>query len=139
MKLHAKFVAGLAVLALAVLPATAGAVSYHPEYQPEHPPTPPPAAQPQGHAYGFYCQGFSKKHVKGEKGTPFSQCVHAMKQADHNENLNAKKACQAFKGQKHTPHGDKGTPFSRCVKGVNQLRKEQRQEEAAGVTTSSAV
>lgn len=139
MKLHSKLVAGLAVLALGVVPATAGAVSYQPEYHPEHPTTPPPAAQPQGQAYGFYCQGFSKKHVKGEKGTPFSTCVHAMREADHKESLNPKKACKAFKGQKHTPHGDKGTPFSRCIKGVNQMRKEQRQEEAAGVTASSAV
>ena len=23
------------------------------------------------------CQGMSRKHVKGEKGTPFSQCVVA--------------------------------------------------------------
>jgi hypothetical protein len=135
MKLHAKFVTVLAVLVLAALPATAGAVSYQPEYHPEHPPTPPPAAQPHGHAYGFWCnkQGFGKKHVKGQKGTPFSQCVHALKVADNNDKMAAKKACKAFKGQKHTPHGDKGTPFSRCIKSVNQMR----QEEAATVMTSS--
>jgi hypothetical protein len=130
MKLHSKIVAGLAVLALGLLPASAGAVSYHPEYQPEHPTTPPPAAQPQGHAYGYYCKGFSKKHVKGEKGTPFSQCVHAMKQSDNNDNLKAKKACKTL-SKKHVK-GQKGTEFSRCVKAVNQLR----QEQAAMVTTS---
>jgi hypothetical protein len=136
MKLHAKFVTVLAVLALAVLPATAGAVSYHPEYQPEHPTTPPPTAgQPQGHAYGYWCnkQGFSKKHVKGQQGTPFSQCVHALKVADNNDQKTAKQACKAFKGQKHVPHGDKGTPFSRCIKSVNEMR----QEKAATVTASS--
>ncbi|MGC9219861.1 MAG: hypothetical protein ACP5H2_00750, partial [Solirubrobacteraceae bacterium] len=28
-------------------------------------------------AYGKYCKGESKKHVAGQKGTPFSQCVTA--------------------------------------------------------------
>ena len=138
MKLHSKIVTAVAVLAMAV-PATAGAVSYHPEYHPEHPTTPPtappPAAHPQGHAYGYWCnkQGFSKKHVKGQKGTPFSQCVHALKVAHNNDNKTARQACKALKGQKHTPHGDKGTAFSRCIKSVNQMR----QEEAATVTASS--
>ena len=129
MKLQMKLALGMAVLALGLVPALAGATSYQPEYKPENPP--PPTA-PKGHAYGFYCKGFSKKHVKGQKGTPFSQCVHAMKVADHNDNISAKKACKAFKGQKHTAHGDKGTAFSRCIKGVNQLRREQ----AATVSTS---
>jgi hypothetical protein len=139
MKLRSKFVAGLAALALAVVPATAGAVSYHPEYQPEHPNTPPPAAHPQGHAYGYWCnkQGFSKKHVKGQKGTPFSQCVHALKVAHNNDKKTAKQACKAFKGEKHTPHGEKGTAYSRCIKSVNQMRQEQRQLEHTGVTASS--
>lgn len=134
MKLHLKLVLGLAVLALGVLPAMgmADGPNYGPEYKPE---TPPPKTEaPKGHAYGYYCKGFSKKHVKGQKGTPFSQCVHAMKVADNNENVSAKKACKQFKGQKHVPHGDKGTPFSRCIKGVNELRREK-----AATVTSSAV
>ncbi|HET9677504.1 MAG TPA: hypothetical protein VFP21_08390 [Solirubrobacterales bacterium] len=133
MKLHSKLVTGLAVLALGALPATAGAVSYQPEYHPEHPPHPTTA--PVGHAYGYWCnkQGFSKKHVKGQKGTPFSQCVHALKVADSSDQTTAKQACKAFKGQKHVPHGDKGTPFSRCIKSVNQMRS----EKAATVTASS--
>ena len=28
-----------------------------------------------GKAFGKLCQGESKKHVKGQKGTPFSVCV----------------------------------------------------------------
>lgn len=131
MKLHPKLAAGLAVLALALVPALAGATSYVPEYQPEHPAHP---EAPKGHAYGYYCKGFSKKHVQGQKGTPFSQCVHAMKVADHNEGKTAREACKAFKGQKHVAHGDKGTPFSRCIKGVNQMRKEE-----AGTVTASVV
>ena len=135
MKLHPKLAVGLAVLAMGLVPAMAGAVSYQPEYHPEKPPHPPTANAPKGHAYGYWCkkQGFSKKHVKGQQGTPFSQCVHAMKVADHNEDISARKACKAFKGQKHTPHGDKGTAFSRCIKGVNELRR----EKAATVATSS--
>ena len=40
------------------------------------------AAQPDhAQANGKRCQGVSKKHVKGQKGTPFSQCVKANKKA----------------------------------------------------------
>jgi hypothetical protein len=132
MKLQAKSAAVLAVLALGLVPALAGATSYAPEYHPE----PPHPEAPKGHAYGYYCKGFSKKHVKGEKGTPFSQCVHTMKVADHNDAITARKACKQFKGQKHVPHGDKGTPFSRCIREVNKLRKEN---DESTVTTSAVV
>lgn len=37
------------------------------------------AAPDHAKANGKRCQGVSKKHVKGEKGTPFSQCVKAGK------------------------------------------------------------
>ena len=70
--------------ALLALPSAAIAVG---------PPTSPgadhrPAGAKQGHdapasvkakAYGKHCQGKSKKHVAGEKGTPFSRCVVAAK------------------------------------------------------------
>lgn len=111
-------------LALALVPGTALAVpTYHPE-GPKYQPAPPPP--PHAKAYGKRCQelGFSKKHVKGEKGTPFSRCVKAMAQADNNSNLHPKKACKAL-SKKHVK-GAKGTPFSRCVKGVAQMRKEER-------------
>jgi hypothetical protein len=129
MKLRMKLVSGLAVLSLGMLPAMAGAVSYQPEYHPETPKG--PKAAPKGKAYGYYCRGQSKKHVKGEKGTAFSRCVKAMAQADKNDSLHPKKACKAL-SKKHVK-GQKGTPFSQCVKGVAQMRKEQ----AATVTTSS--
>jgi hypothetical protein len=137
MKLRMLLTMALAVFSLALVPALAAAdpPEYHPEgpkYQPENPPQGPKTA-PQGKAYGYYCRGQSKKHVKGVKGTPFSNCVKAMAQADGNENLNAKKACKAL-SKKHVK-GVKGTPFSICVKGVNQLRR----EEAATVASSSAV
>jgi hypothetical protein len=131
MKLHAKLAAGLAVLAIGLLPAMAGAVSYQPEYQPEHPPQ-GPKQPPKGHAYGYWCRGESKKHVKGEKGTAFSRCVLAHKRAANQPDLTPREACKGL-SKKHTPHGDKGTPFSRCVKTVAQ----QRGEESAAVTSSS--
>src|SRR6476659_7462377 len=43
-------------------------------------------------AYGHYCQGQSKKHVKGTKGTPFSQCVTAMAKVAHSQ-ATPKQAC----------------------------------------------
>jgi hypothetical protein len=140
MKLHAKFAAALAVLAMGLLPAIAGAVSYQPEYHPEHPSSHPPhpTTAPKGHAYGYWCKGESKKHVKGEKGTAFSRCVRAHRRAANQPSLTPRQACKDLnkrhdRSGKHVSHGDKGTAFSRCVKSV----AEQRQEEAATVTGSS--
>src|SRR5215467_9580000 len=84
MKLRSKLVAGLAALALGAVPTVAGATA--PEYAPDKPPK---THQPKGHAYGFYCKGESRKHVKGTPGTPFSACVKAAAQADHNDKLTA--------------------------------------------------
>jgi hypothetical protein len=141
MKLRTMLAMGFAVLAMAAVPATG--VADGPDYQPpegpnyEHPNHPPqgPKTAPKGKAYGYYCRGQSKKHVKGEKGTAFSRCVKAMAQADKNDNLNAKKACKSLKTvqNRHKPHGEKGTAFSRCVKAVNQMRR----EEAVTVSASS--
>jgi len=137
MKLRMMLVMGIAVLSLGLVPTVgvADGTDYQPEgptYHPEHPDTPKgPKAAPNGKAYGYYCRGQSKKHVKGEKGTAFSRCVKAMAQADKNDALNAKKACKTL-SKKHVK-GVKGTPFSNCVKGVNQMRR----EEDATVTTSS--
>ncbi len=135
MKLHLKLVIGLAALALGLVPTIgmADGPAYAPEgpnYQPENTPK-GPKNPPKGKAYGYYCRGESKKHVKGEQGTAFSQCVKAMAQADKNEQITAKKACKAL-SKKHVK-GQKGTPFSTCVKGVAQMRK----EKAATVSASS--
>lgn len=131
MKMYMKLALGLAVVALGLLPAVAGAVSYQPEYHPEHP-TPPHETAPKGHAYGYYCKGESKKHVKGVKRTPFAECVRAMKQADHNEAKTAREACKSL-SKKHVK-GVKGTPFSTCIKGVAQMRKEQAATVSAAAT-----
>lgn len=127
MKLRSKLAFALAAFALAAAPAGAMAVpSYHPG-GPKYQPAPPPP--PHAKAHGKRCQelGYSKKHVKGEKGTPFSRCVKAMAQADHHPGLSGKKACKAL-SKKHVK-GHKGTPFSRCVKGVAQMRKEAQLQQ----------
>jgi hypothetical protein len=93
-----------------------------PIYAPS-PPPPPPHAK----AYGKYCQGESKKHVKGEKGTPFSQCVTTMAHAAKNESLTPRQACKG-KSKKHVK-GEKGTEFSRCVKAAAKLRQDERRAE----------
>lgn len=136
MKLRLKLVIGLAVLALGAVPAIgmADGPTYTPEgpnYQPETTTPKGPKSPPKGKAYGYYCRGESKKHVQGQKGTAFSQCVKAMAQANKNEKLTAKEACKKL-SKKHVK-GQKGTPFSICVKGVAQMR----QEKAATVSASS--
>ena len=90
----------------------------------EHTPQGPKANPgPAAKAYGKYCRTESRKHVKGVKGTPFSNCVRAMARADRNDSLTARRACREL-GRKHVK-GVKGTPFSRCIVGVAQMRKQQ--------------
>jgi hypothetical protein len=123
MKLQSKLAAGLAVLAIGVVPSVAGATG--PTYAPEHPTH--PTTTPKGHAYGYYCKGKSKKHVNSEKGTEFSRCVATLKQAD-NQELTPQQACKA-ESKKHVK-GEKGTAYSRCVKAVAQMKKDKQQEAA---------
>jgi hypothetical protein len=139
MKLHPRIAVTIAALALAAVPALAVATQpanpgngngHGPTYTPapENPghETPPPGAglPEKAKAYGVYCQGESKKHVAGQKGTPFSQCVTAMAKAANNAQLSPGRAC---KGMSHKRvKGEKGTPFSRCVKAAAKLRKAQQ-------------
>ena len=76
-------------------------------------------------AYGHYCQGESKKHVDGQKGTPFSQCVTAMAKLSNGSSDNPAKVCQA-ESKEHVK-GEKGTPFSRCVSAAAKLQSDQDQ------------
>jgi hypothetical protein len=64
-------------------------------------------------AYGRFCQAELKTHVKGMKGTPFSQCVTAAAHAAKSPKTTPKTAC-ATELKKHVK-GMKGTPFSQCV------------------------
>jgi hypothetical protein len=83
-------------------------------------------ANSKAKAYGKYCQGESKKHVKGEKGTPFSQCVRAMHKAVE-KGERPKKACKGL-SKKHVK-GEKGTPYSRCVSAGADLKDDQAAED----------
>ncbi len=132
MKIHLKVAMVVGALALAtapaafaVQPADPGSNGKGPQYAPEKPETPGPGASlpEKAKAYGVYCQGKSKKHVKGEKGTEFSRCVNAMAKAASNERMTARKACKGL-SKKHVK-GGKGTEFSRCVKAAAQVRKDR--------------
>jgi hypothetical protein len=98
---------------------------------PNYEPTPPPP--PPAKAYGKYCQGESKEHVKGEKGTAFSQCVTNMAHAAEHPSQTPRHTCKG-ESKKHVK-GEKGTAFSRCVKAAAKLRHDERkaEKEAASV------
>jgi hypothetical protein len=87
--------------------------------------TPGPNATPpaKAKAYGVYCAKESKKHVAGQTGTPFSQCVTAMAKLATKATGNPAKAC-ATESKKHVA-GQPGTPFSRCVSAAAKLRASQ--------------
>jgi hypothetical protein len=128
MKLPVKILAIVAMLALSAVPAIASADKPNengngPQYEtaPEKP-TPGPAAglPAKAKAYGRYCKGESKKHVKGKKGTPFSQCVTAMAKLANDSTTTPAEACAQL-SKKHV-EGAQGTPYSQCVKGGATLR-----------------
>jgi hypothetical protein len=81
-------------------------------------PTTPATPAEKKKGYGVLCKGQSKKHVKGQKGTPFSQCVVALAKIDSGKTTSPKVACKAL-SKKHVT-GTKGTPFSLCVKAAAQ-------------------
>jgi hypothetical protein len=83
-------------------------------------------------AYGFFCQGESKKHVDGQQGTPFSQCVTAMAKLANGSSDNPHAACVG-ESKKHVK-GQKGTPYSQCVRAAAKLQHDQNQSE--GESTS---
>ena len=89
-----------------------------------------------GHAYGRYCQGQSKKHVPGMRGTPFSACVRAMAQLHRGTQTDPRAACKDM-SKRHVA-GQRGTPFSRCVSAGARLLEDKaedangRQSEAEG-------
>jgi hypothetical protein len=88
----------------------------------ETPSTPGPSASAsdKAKAYGKQCQTESKKHVAGQKGTPFSQCVTAMAKLATGQTTSPKTACKAL-SKKHVA-GQKGTPFSKCISAAAKLQ-----------------
>ena len=87
----------------------------------ETPPGPSASAAAKAKAYGKKCQGESKKHVAGQKGTPFSQCVTALAKVATGK-ANPTTACKTL-SKKHVA-GQKGTPYSRCVVAAAKLQNE---------------
>ncbi len=87
----------------------------------ETPSTPGPSASAsdKAKAYGKLCQRESKKHIAGQKGTPFSQCVTAMAKLATGETDSPTKACRPL-SKKHVA-GQQGTPYSQCVKAAAKL------------------
>jgi hypothetical protein len=91
-------------------------------YQPGTPG--PKASLPaKAKAYGKYCQGESKKHVAGQRGTPFSKCVTAMAKLANGQLDSPRTACKD-ESKKHVA-GRHGTPFSLCVAAGAKLEKDQ--------------
>jgi len=90
---------------------------------PSGPTGPTGARGPNGKAYGYYCQNQSRKHVAGQKGTPFSRCVTAMAKLANGNARTPRAACAAM--SKTHPAGEKGTPYSRCVAAGAKLLKDQ--------------
>jgi len=103
-----------------------------PHYVPGEPapgnPTPGPKTglPEKAKAYGRYCKGESRKHVKGEKGTAFSRCVTAMARAANHSQMAPGRVCKG-ESRKHVK-GEKGTAFSRCVRATVKLRHQERRE-----------
>jgi hypothetical protein len=87
----------------------------------ETPPGPSASAATKAKAYGKKCQGQSKKHVAGQKGTPFSQCVTALAKVATGK-ANPTTACKTL-SKKHVA-GQKGTPYSQCVVAAAKLQNE---------------
>jgi hypothetical protein len=92
-------------------------------------PGPDAPASVKAKAYGKHCQGQSKKHVKGEKGTAFSRCVTAMAKVAGGQETSARAACATL-SRKHVK-GKKGTPFSRCVGAAKKLADQPAQPAGA--------
>jgi hypothetical protein len=129
------FTAAAAIAALAAAPAATLASSDAAEHRPagvpfgstnnrgqgdEHSNSTPTTTPANAKAYGVACSKESKKHVAGQKGTPFSQCVTAMAKLASGATSNPAKAC-AKESKKHIA-GQHGTPFSQCVSAAAKLK-----------------
>lgn len=99
-------------------------------------PGPKASAKAKARAYGVFCNKESRRHVKGQRGTPFSQCVTAMAKAATGQATSPRSACKTL-SRKHVK-GQHGTPYSLCVSGAAKLLEEQKQaaQEGSGDDTS---
>jgi len=126
LRLQTKLAILAGALAISALPALAAAAVPEDPSAGQKPATPGPSASlpTKAKAYGFYCQGESKKHVDGQKGTPFSQCVTAMAKLANDDTITPREACKP-ESRKHV-EGEKGTPFSKCVAAGAKLLGDQQ-------------
>jgi hypothetical protein len=124
-----------AALALGAVPAIALA---HPGngHKPTTHPGPNAPMSSKAKAYGKFCQGEIKKHVKGQKGTPFSQCVNAMAKLASGQASNPTSACKGL-SKKHVK-GQKGTPYSECVSAAAKLQKTLHHGGGTTTTTTTS-
>jgi hypothetical protein len=144
-----KIATALATGALLITPALAGAHGKPTDPGAGHKPatTPAPAtttatpgpsasAGTKAKAYGKNCQGQSKKHVKGEKGTAFSRCVTAMAKVASGSTDSPRAACKTL-SKKHVK-GEKGTAYSRCVSAAAKLLKDKHEAEQEQASTPTS-
>jgi subtilase family serine protease len=115
----AMFVLGVAPAL--VLAAGAGGKSVTPAEVRAAIPRPNASTPAKDKAYGKDCQAESKKHIAGQTGTPFSQCVTAMVRLATNKSMTPAHACAGL-SKKHVA-GMKGTPYSQCVMAAAHLRR----------------
>ena len=138
MKITTKTAVLTIALALAAAPALAvqppvpndNGIQHSGNAPANHQNTPGPHASlpAKAKAYGRYCQGFSKKHVAGTPGTPFSKCVTDMAKLASNKTDSPREACRD-QSKKHVS-GQKGTPFSRCVVAGAKLLHDQDDQDS---------
>jgi hypothetical protein len=114
MRIQLKLGAAIATFALGFAPALA--IAAHPNNgkhgSQSH-------SQANAKAFGKLCSTESKRHVAGQKGTPFTQCIAAMKKAASGKANSPGQACKGM-SKKHVA-GMKGTPFSQCVVAAAHL------------------
>jgi len=125
MKARSKITIAITTLALGALPATAlahGGPGTHGRSAsaPGHTASANSPASGNAKAYGKACQSESKKHVAGQKGTPFSACVTDMAHLAGSSTTNPHRAC-SNESKQHVG-GQKGTPYSDCVTAAAKLR-----------------
>jgi subtilase family serine protease len=124
------------VLGVAPTPAVAAGAGGKPVTPGQlHAATPGPSASmpAKAKAYGKDCQAESKKHVAGQKGIPFAQCVNAMAKLATHKSMAPTQACKSL-SKKHVA-GLKGTPYSQCIVAAAHLRGNKK----SGTVTASAM
>ena len=125
MTLKSKMAAGMTVAAMAVTPmALASGAAAH--GKPATKPHTTTTKSSKAEEYGKLCNqaGTSHKRTAGQKGTPFSRCVAALRAADATPKPTKSTPAKVCKAQNlSTKHvaGQKGTPYSQCVSAAAKL------------------